>query len=432
MAGAEEVLLAKNFDWHFGGGYLIKNPAGVRRRALPLFSTEVAAWTSIHGSLTFTQYGAGLPYGGLNRRGLAIEMLWLDETVYPSAAPRSIGELEWIQYQLDLRASVAEVLAHLDEFSIRPVGGKIHYLLADATGDRAVVEFLEGTAHVQRGASGPLVCANDSQRLAELAFKQLRAGPLSGNSSRVRYARLRQGLEALPEPLTAAQGTALLASVAERGARYRTQWSTLYEIRRGRVQVQPDSARQPFFLDAHALDYSPGSGITFQDLSGKTLGNDRFAPLTAAANAALLKRNLPQVGIEAQLAAIAAHLLDPDASAVRPLSDRATLRVRIQVASPGGFARLAAFTSQRELSDQTARHAGSLLLDSTRREFAFYNLPKGRYALGAFQDRNQDGRLSAGEPQAFFRPDALARGTNFAALAFEVRGALQTVELTLE
>jgi hypothetical protein len=28
-SGPDEVLLAKNFDWHFGGGYLVTNPIGV-------------------------------------------------------------------------------------------------------------------------------------------------------------------------------------------------------------------------------------------------------------------------------------------------------------------------------------------------------------------------------------------------------------------
>jgi uncharacterized protein (DUF2141 family) len=431
-SGPEEVLLAKNFDWHFGGGYLIKNPSGVTRRALPLFNGEPAAWTSLHGSLTFTQFGAGLPYGGINQRGLAIEMLWLDETVYPSSAPRTIGELEWIQYQLDTRASVAEVLANVAEFSIRPVGGKIHYLLADASGDRALVEFLDGAARVHRGDERPLVCANDSLTLSELAFTKLRTTPLKGNTSRVRYARLRLELEALQEPPSVASGWGALAKVAESGTRYRTQWSAIYEISKRRVHLKPDQAKHAFTLDAASLDYTPGSGTGFQDLLGKAVGNDRFAPLTEAATLALLRRNLPKVGLNLQLDAIARHLLDPTASEVRPLADCATLRVRVRVKAPGDFARIAVFGSQRELAGQTAQHVGSVLLDRAQREFAFYNLPRARYAVGAFHDLNQDGRLTKGEPLAYFHPDPNNRGTNFAALAFALDAPERSLELVFD
>jgi len=432
IAQDDEVLLAKNFDWHFGGGYLIKNPRGVTRRALPLFGGEPAGWTSVHGSLTFTQYAVGLPYGGINERGLAIEMLWLDETVYPSSAPQTIGELEWIQYQLDTRATVAEVVARLDEFSIRPVGGKIHYMLADASGDRALVEFVDGAARVHRGGETPLVCTNDTHKLSELALEKLRSSKLEGTSSRVRYARLTRKLAASSGPATVESGFAALAGVAEGGARYRTQWSTIYELRKRRVHVKRDKAKRVVTIDAAALDYAPGSGTTFQDLFGKELGEARFAPLTASANRELLGRNLPKVGLNSQLDAIAASLLSPSTATVRPLDDRATLTVRVRTSAPGAFARIAVFRSQSEISGRKSEYAGSVLLDTATREFAFYNLPKGRYAVGAFHDLNQDGRPNDGEPLVFHRPDPSAAGSAFADLAFELKDPRLLIELAVD
>ncbi len=432
LADKDEVLLAKNFDWHFGGGYLIKNPSGLARRALPLFGGEPARWTSVHGSLTFTQYGAGLPYGGINQRGLAIEMLWLDETVYPTAAPTTIGELEWIQYQLDTHATVAEVVASLEAFSIRPVGGKIHYMLADPSGDRALVEFVDGAARVTRGDDRPVVCTNDTQRLSQLAFDKLRTTALKGNSSRVRYARLRRDLDALDGPPSVARAFLALDGVAERGGRYRTQWSAVYEPRGRRVHVKPDKAKRVFTIDAAALDYGPQSGTTFQDLSGKDLGNGGFAPLTAAAQRSLLGRNLPKVGLNSQLDAIAGYLLDPSGAEVRPLADRATLRVQVRTSAPGAFARIALFRNQREMTERKAENVGSVLLDATQREFAFYNLPKGSYAVGAFHDLDQDGRPGDGEPLAFFRPDPKSGGTGFADLQFELRDPETVVEIVID
>lgn len=429
VSSEDEVLLAKNFDWHFGGGYLVKNPSGVTRRALPLFGGEPATWTATFGSLTFTQYGAGLPYGGINQRGLAIEMLWLDETVYPSGAPRAIGELEWIQLQLDTRATVAEVLAGADELSIRPVGGKIHYVLADASGDRALLEFIDGAARVHRGGAGALVCTNDTQALSELAFDKLRSRPLSGSSSRVRYAHLRLDLDGLADPPSVQRAFAALERVAERGVRYRTQWAAIYELRKARIHVKTLKSGRPFTIDAGALDYRPESGTTFKDLSGRKLATDRFVPLTASAQRALARRNLPKVGIDAQVDAIADFLREPSTATVHPLLNRATLRVGVRTRAPGGFARIAVFANARELATRKTEHAGSVLLDATRREFAFYNLPKGTYAVGAFHDLDQDGRPGEGEPLEYFRPDTNTGGTGFAELAFELKDPEQSVEI---
>ncbi|MBK8285144.1 MAG: DUF2141 domain-containing protein [Ahniella sp.] len=410
----------------------MKNPSGVSRRALPLFGGEPARWTSQHGSLTFTQYGAGLPYGGINQVGLAIEMLWLDETVYPTVAPSTIGELEWIQYQLDTHATVADVVASLEKFSIRPVGGKIHYMLADPSGDRALVEFVDGAARVTRGESRALVCTNDTQKLSELAFAALRKMPLEGNSSRVRYARLRRDLDVRDVPPTVAGAFVLLDSVAETGRRYRTQWSAVYELGSKQVHIKPGEAKRAATIDAATLDYGPASGTSFQDLFGKKLGNDGFVPITQAAQRAMLARNLPKVGLNQQHDEIARHLLDPTDSEVRPLSDRATLKVKIRASAPGGFARIAVFRSQRELTRRRSEHVGSLLLDETDREIAFYNLPNGTYAVGAFHDRDQDGRPGVDEPLAFFSPNPKATGGQFADLAFELAVSEKRVEIVLD
>ena len=430
-ADAAEVWLAKNFDWHFDGGYLVKNPAGTRRVALPLFDGEPVAWVAAHGSLTFTQYGVGLPYGGINQRGLAIEMLWLDETVYPSSSRKTIGELEWIQYQLDTHASVAEVVADADAFSIVPVGGKIHYLLADASGDRALIEFIDGAANVQRADAGPLVCTNDTHHLSQLALAALASKPLKGNSSRTRYARLYRGLDGGAGSGSVANATALLDTVREHGKPYRTQWSAIYEVRQQRIHVRVDGHARALAIDAAELDYAPGSGTAYLDLFDKRASRTAFAPLTAAANLALLRRNLPRVGLDTQLQAISGHLLDPGASTVQALDDRATLHVQVQTDAPGAFARIAVFGNARELAARSSQHAGSVLLTSTRREFAFYNLPHGRYAVGAYHDLNQNNRPDKGEPLAFFRPDPATTGTDFDTLAFDLDTARRSIHLPI-
>ena len=55
-----------------------------------------------------------------NEAGLAMEVLWLDETVYPAAGDRtSIGTLQWVQYCLDSFRSVADVVADVEALGDR-------------------------------------------------------------------------------------------------------------------------------------------------------------------------------------------------------------------------------------------------------------------------------------------------------------------------
>lgn len=286
------------------------------------------------------------------------------------------------------------------------------------------------SACVSRGQAASLVSTNDTQKLSELAFDRLRTGALNGNSSRVRYARLRRDVEAFPSAPTVGESFAALDRVAERGSPYRTQWQVVYDIRARQVHVKPFGAKAATVIDAAALDYAAGSGATYRDLFSKSLNTDGFAPLDARANRALLGRNLPKVGINTQLDAISTHQLGAT-STVTPLANRSTLRVRLTMTTPGAFARIAVFANQRELTSQTSQLAGSVLADQTTREFAFYNLAAGRYAVGAFQDLNQDGRFTAGEPIAFYRPDATKTGEAFADIAFDLTGRDRVVELTL-
>ena len=78
----EPLLFGKNYDWSLGEGLLIVNKREVQKEALT--EDRPARWTSRFGSVTFNQYGREFPNGGMNERGLVVELMWLDETEYPA------------------------------------------------------------------------------------------------------------------------------------------------------------------------------------------------------------------------------------------------------------------------------------------------------------------------------------------------------------
>jgi choloylglycine hydrolase len=117
--------LAKNFDWTFRDGIIIKNLRGTNKIAYHTHTGEPAQWTSKFGSVTFNQNGKEMPYGGMNEKGLVVEMLWLEQTKYNINETKSyLNELEWIQYQLDNFETVQQVIDHLTDLKIYPIKGK--------------------------------------------------------------------------------------------------------------------------------------------------------------------------------------------------------------------------------------------------------------------------------------------------------------------
>ena len=140
------MVFGRNYDWVSGSGLLNTNLRGLAKTSFPIESGTTISWVSRFGSITFNQYGKEFPTGGMNEKGLVVELMWLDETSYPARDPRpAISVLQWIQYQLDNCETIDEVLATDKKLRIATVGTTpLHYLVADKNGNAATIEFLNG------------------------------------------------------------------------------------------------------------------------------------------------------------------------------------------------------------------------------------------------------------------------------------------------
>ncbi len=270
------VLFGKNYDWSVADGLLVVNPRGLTRTALVGPGVRAATWTSRYGSATFNQYGVGSPSGGINEAGLAIELMWLDEARYPEADERPVvGNLEWIQYQLDRYATVDEVIASDGEVRIAD-NAPLHYLVADRRGEVAVVEFLDGRMRARRGSEVPVPALANDPYADELASWQ------RGADSRSRFARA--GRRALDFHASGERAKSLdyafttLRNVAQDA----TQWSIVYDLRAGELFFRTRGRDAIRRLAVATLDFSCGTGVRAVDL--ETPGPDLAAalrPLTA-------------------------------------------------------------------------------------------------------------------------------------------------------
>lgn len=150
------MVFGKNYDWVTGTGRINTNLRGLAKSSLPLGGNNILKWTSKYGSTTFNQYGKEFPNGGMNEKGLVVELMWLNESEYSKPDNRpGLTVLQWIQYQLDNCATVAEVIATDKIIRVISNGAPQHYLVADSRGDVATIEFLDGKINVHQGDKLP-------------------------------------------------------------------------------------------------------------------------------------------------------------------------------------------------------------------------------------------------------------------------------------
>lgn len=259
-------LFGRSYDFEIGYGTVMANKRGVRKTAQ---TAKPASWTSRFGSVTFNQYGRDSATGGMNEKGLVVELMWLDGTRYPAADGRGeVGTLEWIQYQLDTASSVAEVIASDKKVRIAADSAPLHYLIADASGDTAAIEFLGGRMVVHRGAN---VLANDPYENSLAAMK---------GGARDRFARASGGLSSA----TSVTGAfALLDQVRQP----HTQWHVVYDIRNRAIHWRTAVNRQPRSVKLSAFDFSCATPVQVADVD-----SDRFRDYTRELNAALVRRSV--------------------------------------------------------------------------------------------------------------------------------------------
>jgi choloylglycine hydrolase len=296
-----ELLFGRNYDWDIGDGLVFVNKRGVAKTAADVDSPNPAKWVSRYGSVTFNQYGRENPAGGMNEAGLVVELMWLDETVYPKNDSRpALGSQEWVQYELDTSATVAEAVSNAEKVRIASEV-KIHFLISDREGNAAAVEFLNGRLVVHAGGklSVPTL-TNDTYEKSLGYAAQTAAEKATTDGSLDRFARAaRKTREFEKRPKTEREAVSyafdVLADVAQRGyssATTRTQWSIVYDQRRGRIYFRTMRSPEIKTIDAKAFDYSCGTPVKIFDMNSAAGGDvtAKFADYTRKANRDLIER----------------------------------------------------------------------------------------------------------------------------------------------
>ncbi len=210
--GTKGYIVGRTMDWMVDPhSDLWSFPKGMERDGG--VGPKSIKWTSKYGSVATSFYNIAT-VDGMNDAGLVVNTLYLVETDYGNAEASgkpliSVGA--WTQYVLDNFATVAEAVDALSKepFAIvapdLPGGKKAggHLSIADASGDSAIFEYLDGKLVIHHGRQYTVMTNSPSydQQLALDAYWQTVGGikflPGTARSSD-RFVRASWNLNAVP------------------------------------------------------------------------------------------------------------------------------------------------------------------------------------------------------------------------------------------
>jgi penicillin V acylase-like amidase (Ntn superfamily) len=281
-----QLTFGKNYDWETGTGVVHTNLRGKVKTSLPVDGTRSFQWTSRFGSVTFNQYGKEFPNGGMNEKGLVVELMWLNESKYPPADERpSISVLQWIQYQLDNCSTIEEVINSDKKLRVTSSGTPQHYLVADANGHAATIEFLNGKMEVHTGDQLPYaVLANDPYEHSVQSFKQSTNGRFTTACKMVQ-----QFEKTAPEKPLVPYSFDVLKQVAQ--GNY-TKWSIVYDISNKQVFFKTLAKNEVKNIDIKQLSFNnTATPLSLNmNIDGKGDITHLFVPFSSQANQQMLKQ----------------------------------------------------------------------------------------------------------------------------------------------
>jgi len=396
-----QFFLAKNFDWTHREGILVKNLRGIPKTAYFTHTGEPASWTSKYGSVSFNQNGKEMPYGGMNEKGLVVEMLWLETTQYNiSEEKKYVNELEWIQYQLDNFETIQQVIDHLKALKIYPIKGKIHYILTDATGESVIIEYLNGKpVAYQKEANTCQSITNTSVTQAEPYKNQIKGIRKNNTAPTYRYYQLEQQILMLKNQneINEAYAFEVLKKVAIPKGDFKTMWSIVYNIPQKSISFFTDTHQAIKTIHISGLDFD--NELTYFTLNQNEVKNlnPELKVLTEPINQSYVSASLMHLGLDELVTRdISQHQFRQGKNQSSYFADNYfhfEISVPLEKDRQTGF--LAVMDSEQHFENRQAVTGGFLYGNIGKMTLLvhIYGLKNGKYAMLAFIDENKNRKL---------------------------------------
>lgn len=240
--------VGKNYDWDVENGRIIINTRDIHKIAFKV--KNPVSWTSKYASITFNQYGQDFPCGGMNEKGLVIEALWLNETIYPKSTDslQNIDNMQWIQYHLDNSSNINDIIKFDSTFQISPTSSSaVHCFISDKSGKSLIFESVDGITHHYRteNNNSPFLTNNSYDKSIKMLNKcKIFGGDLEvpkGKGSITRFIQIGIALKNYSEQQSTPieYSFNILKSVS---LGMYTKWSIVYDINNLTVYYKSKSA----------------------------------------------------------------------------------------------------------------------------------------------------------------------------------------------
>jgi choloylglycine hydrolase len=279
-----KLPMASNM-WVFPRGMVRDGAAGERS----------ARWSATYGSLIVSGYDLSTA-DGMNEAGLVANLLWEVEATYPQddgVTPR-VSLSVFPQYLLDRFATVAEAVESLRLKSVEVAGGEVpvgppgraatvHVSLSDATGDSAVIEFVDGAMVIHHDRAYQVMTNEPTyeRQLAVLDYwrgvdgRQFLPGTVRATDRFVRAHYYINAVQQSDDPRIAAAAVFSVIrqtsvpwgfSVADAPNLSTTRWRVVADHKDRRYYAESALSPSVFWVDLAALDFAEGAPVLKLDL----------------------------------------------------------------------------------------------------------------------------------------------------------------------
>ena len=312
LGAGNTVLTARSMDWKTDvGTNLWIFPRGMERNGEA--GENSITWTSKYGSVVATGYDISTT-DGMNEKGLVANVLWLVESEYPPSASDKSGLTiaAWAQFVLDSFATVAEAVEALEAepfviFTDAVPGEQrlatLHLSISDATGDSAIVEYIDGKQMIHHDKSYQVMTNSptfDKQLALDDYWKQIGGAVFLPGTSRAadRFARASFYVNAIPkfeDPNLAVAGVFSVIrnvsvpygiSTPDQPNISSTRWRTVADQTRKLYFFESALTPNTFWVDLNEIDFSAGSGKVMKLDLGPNQSNTFSGNATAKFEAA--------------------------------------------------------------------------------------------------------------------------------------------------
>lgn len=156
-------------------------PRGIERNGSA--GKNSVKWKSVYGTVSASSWDIAVS-DGMNEKGLVANLLWLVSSKYPDFKKddekKGLSVSMWAQYALDKFATVKEAVEHFSKEDFVVVTDfipgtdkytTVHLSLSDASGDNAILEYIEGKLVIHHDPSY-VVMTNDPTFDEQLAINE--------------------------------------------------------------------------------------------------------------------------------------------------------------------------------------------------------------------------------------------------------------------